>query len=107
MAAGAAAPFSAWERSLALRYLRAKRREGGVALISIISYAGISLAVAVLIIVMSVMNGFRAELLNSILGFDGHVFVGGGVLAPPERDAAIARLRKVPGVVQVYPKVES
>ena len=107
MAAGAAAPFSAWERSLAARYLRAKRREGGVALISIISYVGISLAVAVLIIVMSVMNGFRAELLNSILGFDGHIYVGGGVLTPPERDAAIARLRQVPGVIQVYPKVES
>jgi lipoprotein-releasing system permease protein len=60
----AAPPFSAWERSLAGRYLRAKRREGGVALISTISVIGITLAVAVLIIVMSVMNGFRAELLD-------------------------------------------
>ncbi len=55
----AAGPFSPWERALASRYLRAKRKEGGVALISLISFIGITLAVAVLIIVMSVMNGFR------------------------------------------------
>ena len=74
---------------LAGRYLRAKRSEGGVALISIISFTGITLAVAVLIIVMSVMNGFRAELLNKILGFNGHVFVTGGLLD----NAAAARRR--------------
>ena len=106
-AAGPAGPFSAWERSLAARYLRAKRREGGVALISLISLIGITLAVAVLIIVMSVMNGFRAELLNRITGFDAHVFVGGAVLTPPERDRVLANLRRIPGVTQAYPKVES
>jgi lipoprotein-releasing system permease protein len=77
----AAPPFSAWERSLAGRYLRAKRNQGGVALISLISVIGITLAVAVLIIVMSVMNGFRSELLARTLGFSGHMHVTGSVLA--------------------------
>src|SRR5215472_1641791 len=93
-----ARPFGAWERMLAGRYLRAKRSQGGVALISIISFIGIMLAVAVLIIVMSVMNGFRAELLGRILGFNGHVFVTGPVLDRPDRDAIISRIVKVPGV---------
>ena len=57
-----APPFSFWERSVAMRYLRAKRKNGGVALISTISFILIMLAVAILIIVMSVMNGFRSEL---------------------------------------------
>ena len=64
-----AGPFSRWERMVAGRYLRSRRREGGVALIGVIAYVGIALAVAVLIIVMSVMNGFRAELLSRILGY--------------------------------------
>ena len=59
-----AAPFSAWERSIALRYLKARRKTGGVALVSVISFIGIMAAVAVLISVMSIMNGFRAELLD-------------------------------------------
>src|SRR5271170_1083424 len=91
-----AAPFSAWERSIAARYLRAKRKNGGVALISIISFIGIMLAVAVLIIVMSVMNGFRAELLDRILGFNGHLFVTGQVLNEPERTLGLQRIRAIP-----------
>jgi lipoprotein-releasing system permease protein len=100
-------PFSAWERSIAGRYLRAKRKHGGVALILIISYVGITLAVAVLIIVMSVMNGFRAELLSRILGFNGHVYVGGPAIQGEGREAMIQRLKGVPGVVQVVPVVEA
>jgi len=102
-----AAPFSGWERSVAARYLRAKRRNGGVALISIISFVGIMLAVAVLIIVMSVMNGFRTELLGRILGFNGHAYVVGQVLYSPEREQAVQRLRAVPGVTQAIPMVEA
>ena len=102
-----AAPFGAWERALAGRYLRAKRSHGGVALISIISFVAIMLSVAVLIATMSVMNGFRAELLGRMLGFQGHAFVTGGVLDGPEREAAAARIRQVPGVVQVAPMVEA
>lgn len=104
---GRAPPFGLWERMLAGRYLRAKRREGGVALISIISFIGIMLAVGVLIATMSVMNGFRAELLGRILGFQGHLFVTGGVLDGSERDRAVARIVKVPGVIQAAPVVEA
>jgi lipoprotein-releasing system permease protein len=92
---------------LANRYLRAKRSQGGVALISIISFTGIMVAVAVLIVVMSVMNGFRAELLNKILGFNGHLFVTGGVLDGPMRDPAVQRILKVPGVTQAVPVIEA
>src|SRR5579875_3731206 len=103
----AAPPFGQWERSLALRYLRAKRKQGGVALISIISFIGITIAVAVLIIVMSVMNGFRSELISKIVGFNGHLYVAGPAINGPGRDALIARLRAVPGGVQVAPIVQS
>jgi lipoprotein-releasing system permease protein len=101
-----APPFGLWERTLAGRYLRAKRHQGGVALISLISFIGIMLAVAVLIIVMSVMNGFRHELLGRILGFQGHAFVSGAVLEEPERSLTVARLKRVSGVRQVVPVVQ-
>jgi lipoprotein-releasing system permease protein len=104
---GRAPPFGAWERMLAGRYLRARRSEGGVALISIISFVGIMLAVAVLIVVMSVMNGFRSELLGRILGFNGHVFVTGPVLDRPDRDQVISRILRVPGVRQAAPIIEA
>ncbi len=107
MSAERAAPFGLWERMLASRYLRAKRSQGGVALISVISFVGIMLAVAVLIVTMSVMNGFRSELLDRILGFNGHIYVTGGVLDQPLRDAAIARLRKLPDLIQAAPVIEA
>lgn len=102
-----AGAFSSWEIGLALRYLRAKRKEGGVALIAIISFIGIMLAVAVLISVMSIMAGFRSELLGRMLSFNGHMFVQGEVLASPDRDAVIDRLRTLPGVVSVSPFTEN
>lgn len=105
--AGRAPPFGQWERMLAGRYLRAKRSQGGVALISVISFIGITLAVAVLIIVMSVMNGFRAELLDRMLGFNGHLYISGGILATPDRDRIVRDVRDLPGVVQVTPVVEA
>jgi lipoprotein-releasing system permease protein len=102
-----AGPFSGWERAIAGRYLRAKRQQGGVAMISIISFVGITLAVATLIIVMSVMNGFRSELMTRILGFNGHVYVGGPLLNDANRDPVIDKIRRVPGVAQVTPMIES
>ncbi len=102
-----AAPFGLWERMLAGRYLRAKKSQGGVALISLISFIGIMLAVAVLIIVMSVMNGFRDELLSRILGFNGHLYVTGGVVDDTARVAAVRNILKVPGVTQAAPVVEA
>jgi lipoprotein-releasing system permease protein len=103
-----AAPFSAWERSLAFRYLRNKRKNGGVALIAVIAFSAIAVAVAVLIIVMSVMNGFRAHLLNQMLGFAGHAVVEGDILYNPEgRDQTLQRIRAVPGVIEAIPITET
>ena len=70
-----AAPFSAFERTVAWRYLRAKKAEGGVSLITTISFIGIMLAVAVMIIVMSVMNGYRDKIFEIMMGSQGHIFV--------------------------------
>ena len=107
-AARPAGAFSAWERTIAFRYLMARRRQGGVALVSMISFFGVMAAVAVLIIVMSVMNGFRTELLGRILGFNGHIYVTGPLLGDPARvDAVTARLRQIPGVTQAAPMVEA
>ena len=102
-----AAPFGLWERTLAVRYLRAKRKEGGVALIALLSFLGITVAVAALIIVMSVMNGFSTILVSKMLGFNGHVYVMGPAINGPERDAMISRIRAVPGVSEAIPLVEA
>ena len=63
------------ERLIAFRYLKPKKKEGFLKVISIFSFTGIALGVAILIIVMSVMNGFRTELINKILGFNAHIIV--------------------------------
>jgi lipoprotein-releasing system permease protein len=102
-----AAPFSAWEREIALRYLRARRDEGGVALISAISFVGIALAVSVLIIVISVMNGFRADLSHIMLSFEPHARVYGGETIDRDPARALRRLHAIPGVAEAYPVIES
>jgi lipoprotein-releasing system permease protein len=106
MALGAG-PFGTWERTVAWRYLRNKRKNGGVALIAIISFAAVMLAVFALITVMSVMNGFRAELLGRLLGFNGHVYAQGPLLNGPDRTGVITRIKAVPGVTQAAPMVEA
>ena len=68
-------PFAPFEWMLSLRYLRARRKEGFISVIASISFLGIMLGVATLIIVMAVMNGFRKELLEKILGMNGHLLV--------------------------------
>ncbi|HEX3754802.1 MAG TPA: lipoprotein-releasing ABC transporter permease subunit [Rhizomicrobium sp.] len=88
---------------IALRYLRARRQESFISVISGFSLIGIALGVATLIIVMSVMNGFRHELLASILGLNGHVTVQGNL---SDFDRIAARLRAVPGVVRAIPVVD-
>ena len=75
-------PFAPFEWMLAGRYLRARRREGFISVISLFSFLGILLGVATLIVVMAVLNGFRAELLDKILGFQGHVSVYNSDLSP-------------------------
>ena len=67
--------ISKLENKIAFRYLKTRKKDGFLNVISIFSFIGISLGVAVLIIVMSVMNGFRAELVNKILGFNSHIIV--------------------------------
>ncbi len=99
-------PFSAFEWMIALRYLRARRREGFVSVISGFSLVGIALGVATLIIVMSVMGGFRQEFLASILGFNGHVTVESTAGPLPDFDAMTARLKAVPGVIRAAPIVD-
>jgi lipoprotein-releasing system permease protein len=99
--------FSPFERLVAWRYLRARRKEGFISVIAGFSLAGIGLGVATLIIVMSVMNGFRGELMGRILGLNGHF----GVSSAQGRgltgfDAVAQRLRGVAGVVRVTPIAE-
>ena len=100
-------PFGVWERTLAVRYLRARRKHGGVALIAGISFVAVTLAVAALIIIMSVMNGFRSEIVARMVGFNGHIYVQGPATGGPTREALMARLRAVPGVIQVLPIVQA
>src|SRR5215216_5056363 len=68
-------PFAPFEWMIAGRYLRARRKEGFISVIAGFSFLGIMLGVATLIIVMAVMNGFRKELLDKILGLNGHMLV--------------------------------
>jgi lipoprotein-releasing system permease protein len=104
--AGRSGPFGLWERTLAARYLYARKEQGGVALISIISFVGIFLAVSVLIIVMSVMNGFRGELLDRILGVNGHVFVDVRNMPTAQAQSIVAKAKAIPGVTEVRPIVD-
>ncbi|HEY5607174.1 MAG TPA: lipoprotein-releasing ABC transporter permease subunit [Alphaproteobacteria bacterium] len=98
--------FSPFERLVALRYLRARRSEGFISVIAGFSLAGIALGVATLIIVMSVMNGFRDELLGRILGLNGHLDVRGAQGPLEDYDSLIDRLKRIPGVVGVMPVVD-
>ncbi len=98
--------FSTFERTVAWRYLRTRRREGFISVISWFSLLGIALGVATLIIVMSVMNGFRAELFSRILGLNGHlnIYAQRGFFI---NDADLnAELAKIEGVKGITPLVE-
>ena len=98
--------FTAFEWMMAARYLRARRQEGFISVIAVFSLLGIALGVATLIIVMSVMNGFRAELLGRILGLNGHFVVQGPQGPLPDYGPVAERLRGVEGVVAAFPIVE-
>jgi lipoprotein-releasing system permease protein len=102
----ATAPFAFYEWMLAGRYLRARRKEGVISVIAGFSLAGIALGVATLIIVMSVMNGFRQELVGKILGVRGHIMVegSGGVLE--HWDLLASSLSRIDGVTRATPIVE-
>ena len=98
--------FSRFEWMVALRYLRARRQEGFISVIAWFSLMGIALGVATLIIVMSVMNGFREELLTRILGLNGHLSVYGQANAMANFDDLAKEIRTIKGVVSVTPMIE-
>ncbi|MCI4662790.1 MAG: lipoprotein-releasing ABC transporter permease subunit [Neomegalonema sp.] len=100
------APFAAYERMMAGRYLRGRRKEGFISVISVLSLIGITLAVGVLIVVMSVMNGFRAELVDRIVGVSGHINAISLNRQFDDYDAVARRIRAVPGVVRAAPLIE-
>ena len=102
--AAATGPFSYFEWMVARRYLGATKSGKGVSLISIIAFAGIMLAVATLIIVMSVMQGFRTKLLDQLLGVNGHAFVQADGPIADYRNV-IATLRATPGVIEATPMI--
>ena len=100
-------PFAPFEWMLALRYLRARRKEGFISIIAGFSFLGILLGVATLIIVMAVMNGFRKELFNKILGLDGHAVIYKiGSDDFPDYAAVAKRMQAVPGVKHAIPLIE-
>lgn len=96
-------PFGPFERMLAMRYLGAKREHGGLAFISIVSVVGITLGVWALILTMSIMNGFRLELISKIVGFESHVFIDTAGLPKSQVDAFMEELLQKPGVTNVEP----
>ena len=99
-------PFSTFERMVALRYLRPRRKEAFISVIAGFSFVGIMLGVATLIIVMAVMNGFRTELITRILGINGHMIVQpiDGVL--DNYSDLAARFSGIEGVKEAIPLVE-
>jgi lipoprotein-releasing system permease protein len=99
-------PFSPFEWMLSLRYLRARRKEGFISVIAGFSFLGIMLGVATLIIVMAVMNGFRKELLDKILGLNGHLLIQPLEKPLSDWEAVAARISKVPGIRLASPIVE-
>ena len=99
--------FKPVERLLAFRYLRARREEGFISVIAWFSFAGITLGVATLIIVMSVMNGFRTELINRILGLNGHIGVFSATAQPlTDYNRLALKLAELPNVIAATPQVQ-
>jgi lipoprotein-releasing system permease protein len=98
--------FNAFERAVAARYLRARRGERFASVIAIFSLIGIALGVATLIIVMSVMGGFKVDLLNRILGFNGDLGIYGQGGRLTQYDELAGRVAKLPGVISAVPVLD-
>ncbi len=98
--------FNAFERMVAMRYLRARRQEGFISVIAVFSLLGIGLGVATLIIVMAVMNGFRHELLTRILGVNGHLAVYANDGRIEDFELLAAKLASLEGVTWVVPQIQ-
>lgn len=99
-------PFGTLERTLAWRYLRARREHGGASLISVISLIGIFFAVAALIIVMSIMSGFRSTLLDAFTGGQPHIAVDVSQMNTVDADALVTQLSDIDGIESIYPIIE-
>ncbi|MFZ0729952.1 MAG: lipoprotein-releasing ABC transporter permease subunit [Methylovirgula sp.] len=99
-------PFAAFEWMIAGRYLRARRASGYVSVIAGFSFLGITLGVATLIVVMSVMNGFHKDLLDKIVGINGHIFLQAADTPLTDYDKIAKRVAAVPGVKMAIPMVE-
>ena len=104
--ASSARPFGALERALAWRYVRARREHGGLSITAILSFAGIALAVWALIVIMSIMAGFRATLLDALLGGQPHVIVSVQDMPVEEADRLVAEIRNVDGVEGAFPYLQ-
>jgi lipoprotein-releasing system permease protein len=98
--------FAPFEWTLSLRYLRARRQEGFISVNAGFSFLGIMLGVATLIIVMAVMNGFRKELLDKILGLNGHLLIQPLESPLTDWEPVVERLSKIPGIKLAAPIVE-
>ena len=99
-------PFSAFEWLLSGRYLRARRKEGFISVIAGFSFLGIMLGVATLIIVMAVMNGFRKELIDKIVGMNGHLLVQPIESPLTDWKDVAERISQVPGIRLAVPVVD-
>ena len=99
-------PFSPFEWILALRYLRPRRKEAFISVIAVFSFLGIMLGVATLVVVMAVMNGFRVQLLDMILGINGHIIVQPIESDLTDYDEVAKRITAVPGVKAAIPIIE-
>src|ERR1700675_510350 len=99
-------PFAPFEWMLSLRYLRARRKEGFISVIAGFSFLGIMLGVATLIIVMAVMNGVRTELLDKILGLNGHLLIQPLESPLTDWEAVSDRISQIPGIRLAAPIVE-
>ena len=99
--------FSSFERMVAFRYLKAKRKEGFISVITGFALAGIALGVATLIIVMSVMNGFKTELLSRILGLNGHIMIASTPGYPfTDYLTAVQNIENIESVELAVPMIE-
>jgi lipoprotein-releasing system permease protein len=98
--------FTTAERLVAFRYLRPRRAEGFISFVAAFALIGIALGVGTLIVVLAVMNGFRAELLSRVLGFNGHATIVAGPQGIADDEALVARLAAVPGVTGARAYVE-
>ena len=98
--------LSRYERMIARRYLLPGKGEGFIFLVAGISLAAVMLGVAALVIVMSVMNGFRAELFDKIVGLNGHAVVQGYGGRLPDWREIVAQARETPGITQATPLIE-